>query len=616
MEREESFDSFYRATRRQVLHQAFALTGDLQAASTATRDAYVAAWHHWRKVEPLDDRLAWVRPHAWQRAQRRHAGRIWHRNKGLDASQQATLDALSRLSSTQRRTLLLVQLAGVPLQSAARELGVTRDLAERHLQNATAAVAVQLDTDPLTLRNALLDLDRALDAVSLPRPSIIRRAGQKRRQAHTLVAVVAATVVAVASGAVAYQPPPGQEQPSALDRVLPDSPSPASEVLDLPSADNLLDQDQIRRLGLDQEWEIRKTHSNTSGDGINTICQQERFADPDGLAALVRTFEATPPVDRKGREDRSVRRRAVQTVEVSASLDQARAAYDTTLGWYAGCRVGRLQLLGAYRVGNIGAEADVLTMRLWKRPVTTYSIAVARIGTVTTSTVSTTSGATPPPVTEITQSLADAVSMLCARSGSNGCAKSPSGRAVPPPPSGEQKGMVAAVDLPPVGRIRQPWIGAAIPARPNPSLTTCDRANFVKAGAKPTKARAYVIPEAQLPPSFGLSETYGVFSNPTRARRFVDGVRDQVAGCEDRDLATSVTSAASGRLARSGAQWWTWGLETEVSENRSVRFRVGFVRVGDKVAQLTFVAAPDDDLSTDSFRALVIRAGDRLRELD
>ena len=83
MVREESFDSFYRATRRPVLHQALALTGDLPAAQSAVRDAYVGAWQHWRKVSRLEDPLDWVRPRAWQLAQRRHTARIWHRNKGL-----------------------------------------------------------------------------------------------------------------------------------------------------------------------------------------------------------------------------------------------------------------------------------------------------------------------------------------------------------------------------------------------------------------------------------------------------------------------------------------------------------------------------------------------------
>ncbi len=603
MEREETFDAFYRSTRRQVLHQAFALTGDLSAAQGAVRDAYVAAWHHWRKVEPLEDKDAWVRPHAWQLAQRRHAGRIWHRNKGIDPEHLAVLDGLAKLSSAQRRALLLVQLAGVPLAQAARELGVTQDVAERNLQTASANLAVQLDTDATHMRAALLKLDEAVQDVSLPRPSIIRRAGQKRRQAHTLIAAVAATLVAVTSGAVAYQPPPGSN--TSLEDVLPRRITGSGGDLDLPTADNLLDQDQIKRLGLGQPWQVDRTHSNTTGDGINTVCQQERFADPDGLSALVRTFEAG------GRVDRS----AVQTVEVSASESQARKGFKTTLGWYAGCQLGRLQILDAYRVDNIGDEASVLTMRVWKRPVTTYTVAVARIGAVTTSTVGRTVGAAPPPPEQITQSLADSVAMLCASSGSEGCTKEPTFRVVPPPPSGEEKGLLAVPDLPPVGRIDKPWVGIESDIDPNPSRTTCDQADFVKAGAKPARAKVYLIPEADVPSRFGLSEIYGVFRTADKARSFMEGVRARVARCEDRDLATTVTTAARGRVGRSGAEWDTWDLLTEVSERQKVHFRVGFVRVGRTVAHLLFVSAPDDDMSEEHFRELLVRAGDRLLEL-
>lgn len=604
MEREESFDAFYRDTRRRVLHQAFALTGDQRAAGSAVRDAYVAAWHHWRKVAPLEDRLDRVRPLAWQLAQRRHAGRIWHRNKGLDEQQRATLDALGTLSTPRRRALLLVDLAAVPLPQAARELALTRDVAQRHLAEARLALQQELGTDAAGVAAALQGLDGALDDVSLPRPSIVRRAGHKRRQVHTLVAGVTAVALAVGSGALAYRPPPGEDRSEALGRVLPQAPDP-EEAEQLPSADNLLDRHQISRLALDREWRVVRTHSNTGGDGLNTLCQQERFADPDGLSALVRVFES----------DGKVPRRAVQTVEVSADEDQAHRAYRTTLGWYAGCQVGRLQLLRAYRVGNIGAEADLMVLRRWKRPVTTYTVALARVGTVVTSTVGQSEGAAPPPPRQAVQSLADSVAMLCARSGATDCSTDPDPRQVPPPPTGSAPGMLGPVDLPPVGDIRFPWVGTRVPARPNPAVTTCDRAAFLPAGARRTKAWTYVIPEAAVPARFGLSETVGVFASARRAERFVADVRARFTRCEDRDLATDVRSSDRGRVARSRTSWSTWAFDTEVNERMSVRFRVGFVRRGATVAQLTFVAAPRDDIRPVHFRDLVVRAGDRLGEL-
>jgi len=603
MVREESYDSFYRATRRQLLHQAFALTGDLPAAQSAVRDAYVGAWQHWRKVRRLEDPLDWVRPRAWQLAQRRHTARIWHRNKGLSEEHTQILDGLSKLPVAQRRVLLLVELAGLDLTHAARELGVTPEVATQNLHRATGQLTDALGTDETGVRDRIVALDALLDSATLPRGPIVRRAGRKRRQSQALVGAVVAMVVALGAGAVAYQPSAGD----AVDLHLVKPKTPVDETAlsaTAPTAHNLLDRDQIRRLGLSQTWEVTHTGNNTSGDGINTVCQQSRFADPDGYAAIVRSFQAAG----------SPRRTAVQTVEVSKTEKQAQEGFRTTVGWYAGCRVGRLQVLNAYRVDNIGDEADVLMVRIWRKPVTTMSVAVARTGRVTTSTVGTSVGTSPPPAQQITQSLADAVAMLCGRSGSQECAKRPTYRVVPPPPSGEERGILAVADLPPVGRIAQPWVGTApAPARVNPSATTCDRADFTKAGARMTRTRTYLIPEASLPARFGLSETYGVFPSTKAAAKFLADVRAKVARCEDRDLATKVTNAK--RQRTSTLDLSTWDLSTEVAKDRSVRFRLGFVRVGRTVAQLTFAPSPADDVTATSFHALLVRAGDRLREL-
>jgi DNA-directed RNA polymerase specialized sigma24 family protein len=603
MVREESYDSFYRATRRQLLHQAFALTGDLPAAQFAVREAYVGAWQHWRKVRRLEDPLDWVRPRAWQLAQRRHTARIWHRKKGLSEEHTQVLDALSKLPVAQRRVLLLVELAGLDLTHAARELGVTPEVATQNLHRATAQLTDALATGETGVLVRIMALDTLLDGAALPRGPIVRRAGRKRRQGQALVGAVAAVVVALGAGAVAYQP--SASNAVDLHLVKPKAPIDVSALAaSAPTAHNLLDRDQIRRLGLSQTWEVTHTGNNTSGDGINTVCQQSRFADPDGYAAIVRSFRAAG----------SPRRTAVQTVEVSKTEKQAQEGFRTTVGWYAGCRVGRLQVLNAYRVENIGDEADVLMVRIWKKPVTTMSVAVARTGRVTTSTVGTSVGASPPPARQITQSLADAVAMLCGRSGSQDCAKQPTYRVVPPPPSGEERGILAVADLPPVGRIAQPWVGTApAPARVNPSATTCDRADFTKSGARTTRTRTYLIPEASLPARFGLSETYGVFPSTRAAARFLTGVRAKVDRCEDRDLATKVTNAQ--RQRTSSLELSTWDLSTEVANDRSVRFRLGFVRVGRTVAQLTFAPSPADDVTATSFHALLVRAGDRLREL-
>jgi len=613
MGREEQFDSFYHATRRALVHQTFALTGDLQAAQSAVRDAYVAAWHHWRKVSSMDDPQDWVRPHAWHLAQRRHSARIWRRNKAMSVEDTVILDAFAKLTLGQRRTVLLTQLATLSLPQAAQEMAVPLTTAEQNLQAGTANFAVHLDVDSTSIRTHLLSLADAANGAQLPRASIIRRAGKKRRRSHTVIAVIAVVAVAIGSGAFAHEPsdlpaahlikPPSRQ---VGDEPLGGQSGRLDSLEELPTAEDLLDKDQIARLGLDQVWRVTDTHDNTTGSGVNTICQQTRFADPDGISALVSTFEA------EGKPFRS----AVQTIEVSKSVAQAEKTFATTVGWYAGCRVGRLQLLTAYRVNRIGDEAHVLMVRVWDKPVTTYSVAVARIGQVTTSTIGKTVGGSPPPPSQITQSLADSVAMLCGRSGAGDCSRRPTTAAVPPPPSGEELGILAVVDLPPVGRTEEPWVGTeAMPARVNPSATACDRADFMRAGASKTRARTFLIPQARLPDRFGLSETYGVFRSAHAADRFFEEIRRRVNTCEDREVATTVRNAHVERDGSTSTELSTWDIETEISDKESVQFRLGFVRVGNMVAQVNFSPSPDEDVTAADFNALVVRAGERLREL-
>jgi DNA-directed RNA polymerase specialized sigma24 family protein len=151
----EEFDEFYLATRRRLVLQTLALTGDLGAARTAVRDAFVSARQHWRTVSRLDDPEDWVRPHAWATAQRRHVARIWHREKGIDADQKAVLEALHKLPDSQRKTLLLTHLAALPMAEIAREIGETPDKTERYLQTATSALAVALDCSSTSIRARL-----------------------------------------------------------------------------------------------------------------------------------------------------------------------------------------------------------------------------------------------------------------------------------------------------------------------------------------------------------------------------------------------------------------------------------------------------------------------------
>src|SRR5690242_16510733 len=140
----EEFDEFYVSTRRALVLQTFALTGDLSASRSAVRDAYVAARHHWDKVGRDADPEAWVRPRALSAAQRRHTARPWHKERHLDAEQARTLEALHELSDHQRKTLVLTHLSPLSAEEVAREVGVPLTGAAELLEAATTTVATAL----------------------------------------------------------------------------------------------------------------------------------------------------------------------------------------------------------------------------------------------------------------------------------------------------------------------------------------------------------------------------------------------------------------------------------------------------------------------------------------
>jgi DNA-directed RNA polymerase specialized sigma24 family protein len=606
MKQEKAFDAFYRATRSDLLLQSFLLTGDLTAAQSAVRDAYATAWHHWRKVGVLGDPLAYVRPLAWRLAQRRHSGRLWHRQKGLTDEQKRVLDALHGLPASTRRLLLLTELAGLGLRSASREVALAHGVAETRLRDGRATLLESLGTDDL--RGRLLDLSGPASTAVLPRPSSVLRAGRKRRRLQTLGAVLGVTALTLGAGVVAREP--GIERATAVHQLVPGGEPGDDHLPDdvaLTTADQLLEPNQLAELAPGQMWRATRTDNNTRGDGLNTLCQETRFADPHGLNALLRVFKA----------DGRPRRTGLQAVEISRTPAAAERTYRTMVGWFAGCQEARVELQSAYRVDGVGDEASLLQLRLWRDPVSTYTVGIARVHAVTTLTVATTVDSPAPKPRVVAGVLADAVSKLCPTD-RDGCAATPSVEATPPPSSGDHHpGFLSTVDLPPVGRITKPWVGVRpINAmRNNVAATMCDRAHFGRGGAAGARSRVFLIPQAKLPRRFGLVETVGEFRSAKAAATFLQRVRGSVSGCEDRDLTAEVSAEHRITRANRRSDLSAWRFSTEVSDDVVVTFRIGFVRVGDRVAQLTFIPTARDDIRPAQFNALVQRAGERLHEV-
>ena len=612
MRNPDQFDAFYKDARDRLLLQTYALTGDLPAARAAVRDSFVVAWHHWRKVSRMPDPEAWARPHAWSHAQRRHTARLWHRDKGLDPEVRATLDALAKLPMTQRKILLLSQLASVSMTDMAREVGLTRVEAERELQTASAQFAVQRDV-PTTSIRALFEALRAhVGEGRWPRSTIIRRAGAARRRTHTAVGAVAAVAALVVTGTLVFDAAgvrptldrgDAQSAASATGRGAA-SARPAAEPAALPDS-AMLTARQLAHDVRGPRWRVDDTNDNTGGDGLVLPCQQSRYADPRGTAALLRTFSTShqkPPA----------RSQAFEATEVSQTAKAAGRTFDRALAWYAGCAEPRVQLLSTHRVDRLGDQATLLVLQAWQQP-STMVVGVARTGALTTTTLVQAPGTANPDLGRSTHLLAAAVDDLCHLPDGGACSTRPRASAAPPVEVGQVPAMLGEIDLPPVDGVVRPWVGTEPrKAVTNVAATGCDRADFSADGISNNLTRAFVIPGAKLPAQFGLAETVG--SMPaSRAHAFVEQVRSRMAACPDKDLGTDVTVIA--RQTTRTTDLSVWHVTTEISDKTSVDFLMGIARDGTSVAQVGFVPAGKVTMGSGAFPALVRRALDRLPAL-
>lgn len=588
-----AFDDFYRRTRAQLLHLAFLTTGDLTAATRGTERAYVIAWHHWKKVGSLPDPLTWVRPLALRLAQRRHTGRLWHRSAPMSDAQRAVLDALSGLGGTDRRLLVLVHAGGLPLAEVGPELALTQEAAARRLAKAEAALAFRLATTTDTIPRRLTELGPLTAAVVLPRTPLVLRSGRRRRHLQTAAIATGVLAVTVVAGVVAELPTPEEVPAGATPEEEPES----------TLSDTLLTADDLSVMAKGLRWRVEGTSDNTKGDGIHTICQRERFADPDGLGALVRTFSTL------GRPAG-----AVQTTEVSRSVRDAKAALDTMVRWVGGCQEERVQLVATYRVSGVGDQARLMVLRAAGTPTPVHTVAMARTGTMVTSV--TTRAGSPQTLRpgQVVRALDRAVTTICRLDEEATCGPGrPRLQPARPPAAETDRGMLAVVDLPAIPGLDFAWIGVDTePAkRRNPASTLCDTTRF--GSAVKARTRTFLVPEADVPLRFGLDETVGVFKSAAAARGFVSTVAQRMATCEDREVTAEVTTVASTR--RTDSDLVLWDLAAEVDENTTVRYRMGVVRAGKRVAQLRFVPTEGDDLTTAQMLALLRRAGERMREI-
>jgi len=434
------------------------------------------------------------------------------------------------------------------------------------------------------------------------------RARRRRGRLSGAALAAAAALLALASGVLLVggrtfwglggDPTPGQvSAPSRPDR----QPEPTPE----PAPEPLLGVEGIDRLGSGARWRVAGTGARPVGGATYAGCAPRTDADPRHVAAYLRSFETGGGAQL-----------AVHAVEVSRSGVRAAAAFDRQVGWYAGCQLPRVQLLDSYTLPRPGTDVVVLGLRRWSDPVRSITVALGRTGVATTVLVHEADRPRGPSRAAISRSVVAALDRLCTATGGE-CGgagrRVPSLRTVPPPPTGEAPGFLATVDLPPAGRLRTPWAGTD-PARGYTGAATalCDGGALDTDTVERLRSRTFVVPGERVPTRFGISQAVGVVSSPAGARLLVEQAAALVMSCPDRRLSVTVTGGTTVRTRDVRGRTWRIGYELPAG---AVYHRVGLVRHGRVVSQVTLSPTSRLDPGRAAFQRLVLRAGQRLGEL-
>ena len=121
------FGAHFEANYQRLVAQLYAITLNPAEAHDVVREAYSRAWRRWTEVGSSADPTGWVRRVAVRstmRSWRRTAARLGLRGgrtlvEGGEPRTRAILTALSRLQDTERRAVVLVDMAGVPVVEVA-----------------------------------------------------------------------------------------------------------------------------------------------------------------------------------------------------------------------------------------------------------------------------------------------------------------------------------------------------------------------------------------------------------------------------------------------------------------------------------------------------------------
>jgi len=155
----DSFDVFFRESKKPILAMAFVLTGDLASAQDLTQEAFLRTWVRWSRVAKYDDPQAWTRRVLHNLAVSKSRGdRVRQRAPGEEPrsipapndSHLMLAAALRSLPENQVRALVLHDGAGHSISEVATQMQAPEGTVKSWLSRGRAAAAKAMDSTETT----------------------------------------------------------------------------------------------------------------------------------------------------------------------------------------------------------------------------------------------------------------------------------------------------------------------------------------------------------------------------------------------------------------------------------------------------------------------------------
>ena len=306
----EAFDAFYKDARTRLLAQTYALTGDLPAARSAVRDSFIVTWHHWRKVQPA------ARPRGVGAPARVVAGAATPHRPDLAPRQEPRprgegdlrrARASSRSPSARRWCSTgspRCRSPSAPVSSGSDGGGRADDRAPRRRSSSSSAT-----WRPTALPRAVRPARRA--GRGRPRGRAPRSCGVPGRRAvvPTRSSVPpprsrpSSSPGTVVSGSTLEGQPEASDQGQAASG---DEAAPDAETYF--TGDRLLEADELGLYLDGPAGAPPRPLTTAAATARATPCQQERYADPDGVSPPGPHLRDQPRQGRAGEVGGAVRR--------------------------------------------------------------------------------------------------------------------------------------------------------------------------------------------------------------------------------------------------------------------------------------------------------------------